>query len=123
MKILVIDDEDLVRKSLGRAFQAKGHEVLLASGGVSGIELWKKETPEVILLDVLMPDLSGPKVLEIMKGQGYIILMSAYKGEYDSMAAVQLGANEFIPKPFEDIFRTVEKIKKSYYSYLQNKGC
>ena len=119
MKILIIDDEDLVRKSLGRAFKAKGHEVYLAEGGLPGIELWQRENPEIILLDVLMPDLSGPKVLEKMQGQGFVLLMSAYKGEYDAITAVQLGAHDFIPKPFEDIFATVEKIEKSYYSFIE----
>ncbi len=119
MKILIIDDEDLVRKSLGRAFASGGHEILLAEGGVSGLSLWQKHSPDVIMLDVLMPDMSGPKVLEKMQGQGYVILMSAYKGEYDSMTAINLGANDFIAKPFEDIFATVEFVETSY---LENKA-
>ena len=122
MRILIIDDEDLVRKSLGRAFKAKGHEVFLAEGGVPGIETWQRENPDIILLDVLMPDLSGPKVLEKMQGQGFVILMSAYKGEYDAIAAVQLGAHDFIPKPFEDIFAVVDKIEENYRDHIKNRS-
>ncbi|MCB9024997.1 MAG: response regulator [Bdellovibrionaceae bacterium] len=121
MNILIIDDEDLVRKSLGRAFKAKGHVVYLAEGGISGLKLWRDNSVDIVLLDILMPDLSGPKVLENKPSDCFVLLMSAFKGEYDSISAIQLGANGFIAKPFEDIFQIVEKIERSYYEYLENK--
>ncbi len=117
MRVLIIDDEDLVRKSLGRAFKSKNHEVFLAEGGLTGLRLWKECEPEIVLLDVLMPDLSGPKLLEANPGSGFVVLMSAYKGEYDTLTAKSLGAHDFISKPFEDIFLTVERLEKAYENY------
>lgn len=121
MTILIIDDEDLVRKSLGRAFKAKGHDTFLAEGGTSGLKMWQEHPVDIVLLDVLMPDLSGPKVLEKKPRDCFVLLMSAFKGEYDSRSAIQLGANGFIAKPFEDIFQTVDKIERNYYEYIEKK--
>jgi CheY-like chemotaxis protein len=111
MKVLIIDDEPLVRRSLKRAFEAKGHLVFEASDGKSGLQLWQKEVPNVVFLDVLMPGLSGPEVLsEInpeIRQQSFVVLISAYAGGYDLESAKSLGADHFIPKPFDDIFAIV----------------
>lgn len=108
MKVLIIDDEPLVRRSLVRALQARGHQCLEASDGLEGLSLWQQDEPDVIFLDVLMPGLNGPQVLE-KKGtfKGKVILMSAYSGEHNLETALQLGASLFLPKPFEDIFEVV----------------
>lgn len=122
MTVLVVDDEDLVRKSLFRAFGSRGHKVFMAEGGVRALQIWQEQKPDIVLLDILMPDLSGPVVLEHKpSAASFIVLMSAYKGEYDKLAAVQLGAHDFLAKPFEDIFTTVEKVERGYYEYVHNK--
>lgn len=125
MKILIVDDEPLVRKSLGRAFRAKGHEVIEAIDGREGLNLWTElqaqgASPDIVLLDVLMPGLSGPELLNEMRpklealkssGQaweGRVILMSAYSGEHNVTTAQQLGADLFVPKPFDDVFLFVK---------------
>lgn len=120
MKILIVDDEPLVRKSLGRAFRAKGHEVNEASDGQEGFDLWLKlqaenATPDIVFLDVLMPGLSGPELLRDIRPQlrndwkGRVILMSAYSGEHNITTAQAMGADLFVPKPFDDIFALVKK--------------
>jgi CheY-like chemotaxis protein len=112
-KILVIDDEPLVRRSLQRAFEAKKCLVFIAADGRSGLEIWKKELPDIVFLDVLMPGLSGPEVLQEVtpevRSQSYVVLISAYAGTYDLESAKTLGADYFFPKPFENIFAIVEK--------------
>lgn len=118
MKILIVDDESLVRKSLGRAFRAKGHEVTEAVDGSEGLALWSEMlshgAPDLVLLDVLMPGLSGPELLNAMRPKlvpnwrGRVILMSAYSGEHNVTTAQQLGADLFVPKPFEDVFAFVK---------------
>lgn len=109
MRVLIVDDEALVRRSLVRAFKAKGHEVFEAENGLTGLEAWNREEPDLVFLDVLMPGLTGPQVLKD-KGdfKAKVILMSAFTGEHNMETAHQLGASLFIPKPFEDIFKIVE---------------
>ena len=117
MKILIVDDEPLVRKSLGRAFKAKGHDVTEALDGHEGLLKWtemlSRGEPDVVLVDVLMPGLSGPELLHAVRPKldgwrGRVILMSAYSGEHNVTTAQQLGADLFVPKPFEDVFVLVK---------------
>lgn len=103
MKVLIIDDEPLVRISLERVF--KSHEVLTAADGQEGLDLWILVKPDLVLLDVLMPHLTGPQVLEkIGKTRAKVVLISAYAGEYDLQTAHSLGAHLYIQKPFANIF-------------------
>ena len=110
VKCLIIDDEPLVRRSLLRVSEKKGHTVLCANDGVEGLTAWKESLPDLVFLDVLMPGLTGPEVLKEMLGQDHakVILMSAYSGEYDLKTAQSMGADLFIPKPFDNIFDVIE---------------
>jgi CheY-like chemotaxis protein len=117
MKVLIVDDEPLVRLSLRRALAKHGHLVEEAEDGQSGLQHWKTFKPDLVFLDVLMPRLSGPDLLKIRRQEGAdsgrVILMSAFTGQYDSQKAQSLGADLFILKPFEDIFsivRTAEEL-------------
>ena len=115
MKILVIDDEDLVRRALKRALIHMSHEVKDASGGEEGILIWESWKPDIVLLDVLMPSMSGPEVLQkVEKGETKVVLMSAYKGKYDSESAKGLGADDFLAKPFDNVFDVVKVLETSY---------
>lgn len=110
MKVLIVDDEALVRRSLSRAFASKGHEVAEAPDGAMGLELWRSLKPDLIFLDVLMPGLSGPEVIREIgpDRSGKVILMSAFAGEHNVETAQQIGADLFIPKPFDDIFQILK---------------
>lgn len=117
MRVLIIDDEVLVRKSLERAFRARGHEILLAENGDEGLALWQRERPEVVLIDVLMPGLTGPQVLAAvdpaLRDATTVALMSAFSGAQRDLGkehSAQVDA--FIPKPFEDIFSVVDRIRE-----------
>lgn len=122
MRVLIVDDEPLVRKSLARACRARGHEVIEAVDGASGLVAWKESNPEMVFLDVLMPGMSGPEVLQevsrlgvtMLKGnkRSKVILMSAYSGEHNIETAQQNGADLFVPKPFDDIFAVVARAEQ-----------
>lgn len=113
MKVLVIDDEPLVRLSLRRALQKIGHTVEEAEDGQSGLDKWRVFQPDLVFLDVLMPRLSGPDLLRALaksgRGTAKVVLMSAFTGEYDLEKAKSLGADLFIPKPFEDVFAVLKQ--------------
>lgn len=110
VKILIVDDEALVRRSLGRALKSAGHEVSEAIDGTDGLSQWKSLRPDIVFLDVLMPGLSGPQVLKEIgdKHGAKVVLMSAFSGEHNMQTAQQMGANIFVSKPFEDIFAVVK---------------
>lgn len=110
MNFLIIDDEPLVRRSLKRALEMKKHKVTEASDGTAGLEIWKTQKPDVVFLDVLMPGLSGPQVLQEIgtdRGSAKVLLISAYSGDYNLETAQKMGADLFVAKPFEDVFALV----------------
>lgn len=118
MKILVVDDEPLVRRALQRAFESKGHQVLTCENGEQALSVWESANPDLVFLDILMPGLSGPEVLQSLGSQKKcpVILMSAFSGPYDHGKAQEFGADHFLAKPFEDIFQVVsfaESLKKN----------
>lgn len=114
MKVLVVDDEPLVRRSLEKALQLRKHHVLLAEDGRKGMEVWLKEKPDLVFLDILMPGLSGLQVLKEIgdRKTGKVILMSAYSGVHDQDAVQQMGADLFLAKPFEDIIEIVKRAEE-----------
>ncbi len=112
-KILIIDDEDSVRRALQRVL-SKEFEVEVAIDGIQGKEIWEKQQPDLVLLDVLMPNLTGPQLLtkisDGLKSKTIIVLMSAFTGEYNLEESQKLGCRYFISKPFADIFQVKEQI-------------
>jgi DNA-binding response OmpR family regulator len=110
MKVLVIDDEPIIRLALKRALESKGHQVLEADGGKAGIGLWLNQSPDLVFLDVLMPGQSGLQVLrEIGKSnKAVVLLMSAYSGAHAESDMADIGADGFLKKPFDNVFDAVE---------------
>ena len=111
MKVLVIDDEELIRRALVRVAQSFQCEVKEAEDGKKGQTLWLCFQPDLVFLDVLMPEKTGPELIEAMsqKHSSTIALMSALTQDYNNKKALTLGAHLFIPKPFDDIFHTFKK--------------
>ncbi len=114
MNVLIVDDEALICRSLMRAFESRGHTVRTASDGIQGLATWREWPPDVALVDVLMPGLTGPQLLEKIESANtaQIILMSAYTGDFDLKRAEELGAHLFLAKPFANIFEVVERAEK-----------
>lgn len=109
MKILIADDELLIRKTLKKVFEQKGFEVLMCADGKEAIDQWLNFNPDLVILDVIMPNMGGVDVLKfIAQEQGFqnskIIMISAYSAGGTKEEFLKLGATEFIRKPFENIF-------------------
>ena len=103
-KILVVDDEPSVHEILTEFFTSKGYEVISASGGLEGLSKTEKDRPDVILLDVRMPDLDGITVLRRIREVNPWVGILMMSGNTDTEAAketLQLGAFDYILKPFD----------------------
>ncbi|TNF53652.1 sigma-54-dependent Fis family transcriptional regulator [bacterium] len=102
-KILVIDDESIVRKSCERTLTPEGFQVTLASSGQEGLDLLGKNTFGLILLDIKMPDMDGIEILKKIKEQWpntKVIIITGYSTVETAVTALRLGALNHIEKPF-----------------------
>jgi DNA-binding NtrC family response regulator len=103
-KILIIDDERLVRWSLRQKCEEWGYTVVEAESGEPGLKVAQHESPDLVLLDVRMPDLSGLEVLDQLKKNGdarAVIMITADPQLDDVKAALKLGAYDFVGKPLD----------------------
>lgn len=110
--ILIVDDEDLIRWSLRKKISNWGYQTLEAANAKDAIETAEKESPELILLDIRLPDLSGLEVLRTIRDKDprvVVIMMTAYGVLEDAVTALRLGAYDFVPKPlnFDELAVTV----------------
>src|ERR1700756_2750095 len=112
-KILIVDDERLVRWSLRQKCEEWGYHVVEAEAGEPGLKLAQHESPDLVLLDVRMPDMSGLEVLDQLKKNGdarAVIMITADPQLDDVKAALKLGAYDFVGKPldFEELHVTIK---------------
>ena len=103
MKILVVDDEQAVRESLRRSLRFNGYEVLTANDGLEAVEKVRAENPELLILDVMMPNMDGLEVCRTLRSEGWdrpILVLTARDGVSDRVAGLDAGADDYLPKPF-----------------------
>ena len=102
MKILVVDDEDLLVKGIRFNLQNDGYEVICGSNGLEAIAQTKQETPDLIILDVMMPEMDGltacAKIREFSNIP--IILLTAKAEDMDKLMGFDQGADDYLTKPF-----------------------
>ena len=111
--ILIVDDEKLVRWSLRQKCEEWGYQVLEAEDGASTLRVAHSEAPDMVLLDVRLPDLSGLEVLERLQQSGdarSVIMITADPQLDDVKAAIKLGAYDFVGKPldFDELGVTIQ---------------
>ncbi len=119
--ILVVDDEDLIRRALSRAFASKSYQVFSAENGVKALEVLATEKIDLIILDLLMPEKNGFDVLAEMNKVIPVVIISAFSGtnadhfhsdEYPQVVG-------FIKKPFEHLNHVIEHVEKLYANYIR----
>ena len=101
--ILICDDQDNIRSSLKEALAGDGHSVLEAPDGATALELATSHQPELVLLDLKLPDTTGVEVLRTLRDGGSnvaVILMTAYGDLQTAVDAMRLGAYDFVQKPY-----------------------
>jgi two-component system response regulator AtoC len=113
-RILVIDDEQMIRWSIEETLRTAGHEVAIAETAAEGMALFRQLLPEVVFLDVRLPDDHGLNVLKRMKDENgadtAVVVMTAFGEIRTAVEAMRLGAFDYLKKPFD--FEELEVIVK-----------
>lgn len=125
MKILIIEDEDSIRDLIRMNLILENFDVIAAENGNKGIELFKKENPELVVLDLMLPDKDGFEVLKELQNINFkipIIILTAKNNQNDKLLGLELGADDYITKPFDSkelilrIRNILKRIKKANIS-------
>ncbi|BBY30473.1 response regulator transcription factor [Mycolicibacterium sediminis] len=106
MKVLVVEDEPLLASTLAIGLRAEGFVVVAADNGVDGLGHAVENDFDVIVLDIMLPGLSGYEVLRRMRSKDVwtpVLMLTAKDGEYDQTDAFELGADDYMTKPFSFI--------------------
>ncbi len=118
-KILVIDDDESIRKTLSSYLKRLGYEVYSAANGIDGIETAKNEIPDLVITDIKMPEADGFEVLKRVKeidSHIHVIMITAFDDMHSTVKAMQQGAYDYIEKPLE-----IDKLKITIARALENK--
>ncbi len=101
-RILLVDDEHAIVESLGYALEREGYEVLEASDGGQALDLARATPPDLVLLDVMLPGMSGFEVCRILRQESRvpILMITARADEPDRIVGLDLGADDYVTKPF-----------------------
>ena len=102
--VLVADDDEAIRIALERALRLEGFAVEVAADGRAALDLVEEHRPEVIVLDVVMPHLSGVRVVSRLRERGIdtpVCILSARDETEDRVAGLEAGADDYVVKPFE----------------------
>ncbi len=103
-KILIIDDDHSLARTLELYFQSKGYTVLAAPDARGGLDLWRTNDPDLVLLDVQLPGMDGPEALSKAKEEnlsGDVIMITAFQDMEATLTAIQRGATDYLYKPLD----------------------
>ncbi|MFD5780316.1 response regulator transcription factor [Streptomyces sp. NPDC058220] len=102
-RALVVDDDAAIRRSLERGLRLNGFSVALADGGLAALASVRDRSPDVVVLDISMPDLSGIEVCRALRADGNdvpVLMLSALDEVSDRVAGLQAGGDDYLVKPF-----------------------
>ena len=102
IRILVVDDEEQMRRALKSLLSARGYQVLLACDGQQALEQAAEHSPDLLILDLMLPGMSGLEVCRELRDwyAGPILILSVRGNDTDKIAALDLGADDYLTKPF-----------------------
>jgi DNA-binding response OmpR family regulator len=117
-RILIIDDEPLIVESVGYNLKQEGYTVLAATNGETGLQSALDETPDLILLDLMLPGLNGMEVCRQIRktSEVPIIMLTAKEGEIDRILGLELGADDYVVKPFSmrELLARIKSVLKRF---------
>jgi DNA-binding response OmpR family regulator len=100
--ILVVDDEKTLRETLAESLTEEGFAVVQAADGREAVEQFRRHRPDLILLDLMLPEISGTEVCRIIRAESGvpILMLTAKSAEVDKVVGLELGADDYVTKPF-----------------------
>lgn len=116
VKILVVDDEEGIRKSLSSYLKLEGYEVSTAGDGVEAINKLRKSKYNIVLMDINMPEKDGLDTLREIKSIDFsiqVIMMTAFSTFDKTMRSLEFGATDYIMKPFKNLSEILNLVKIS----------
>ena len=122
-KVLVIDDEPSILRALRINLTARNYDVSTASDGASGLAAVSRDRPDVLILDLGLPDMDGTDVIHGVRGwtSTPIIVLSVWGQEYQKVAALDAGADDYVTKPF-GMDELLARIRAAVRHRLQQEG-
>ncbi|WP_026885793.1 response regulator transcription factor [Clostridium beijerinckii] len=100
-KILVIEDEFSINDTLKFTLSKENFEVKGAYNGESALKIFEEFEPHLVLLDIMLPDISGFELCKVMSQKSYIVMLTARDDVIDKILGMEIGADDYITKPFE----------------------
>lgn len=100
--ILLVDDEPTLRETVAEALEADGYRVVSAADGREALVRFRAERPDLVLLDLMLPELSGIEVCRIIRAESGvpILMLTARSSEIDKVVGLEVGADDYVTKPF-----------------------
>ena len=132
-KILLVDDEEMIIEVLQAYFEKEGWEISAASNGIEALKKAKEFQPDLMILDLMLPDIAGEEVCRLIRKESDvpIIMLTAKSAEEDLINGIVIGADDYVTKPFsprevvvraQAILRRVKKMNKSNQLHFNNKN-
>ena len=123
-KILVVEDDEAMAVALQDGFTYEGHEVTRARDGEEGLRMAREESPEVMILDIMLPKMTGLEVCKRLRSEGSelpIIMLTARGQEIDKVLGLKLGADDYVTKPFSfmELMARVEAVLRRSQPHRQ----
>lgn len=103
-KILVVDDAEFLRVRISKMLSGEGHDILEAENGLKAVETYKAQKPDLVLMDITMPEMDGLSALKEIKSfdpAARVVMLTALGQESVVLEAIKTGARDFVVKPFE----------------------
>lgn len=112
--ILIVEDDGTLRELLKYNLQKEGYSVLTAKDGGEALEMFDKNTPQLVILDIMLPVMNGTEVCRIIRGKSNtpIIMLTAKTEEIDRVVGLELGADDYVTKPFSmrELFARIKAV-------------
>ena len=121
--ILIVDDENMMREAVASYLEKQGYHVLQAETGTQALSLLEKETVSFVILDLMLPDISGEEICSRIRRQSRIpiIMLTAKTMEDDMLNGLNLGADDYITKPFslKNLYARIQAVWRIYKNYYK----